>query len=244
MTPPSLPPTPSPHLHPPHHCCNCNCKSCCPEWQVVRLRCHLVSGRCGGGRWRWRVEEAPLSLPRPRSPSNSTSLLMWHCCRHTGRRSMHTHPCTPLPPTLPAHRSHTYTPWYPFSRLAATRNTSSGMCAWSWEGAWGCSTGRMGCTQRLHVAGGGCVHRDRQAGYAPAALLQLRKAMTKECEGAQGIGKRSNPGVWVGGLGDQGPARQQGNGRLQAAPTHNQALSHHIKRGWEGAWSHRQTEQG
>jgi hypothetical protein len=169
---------------------------------------------------------------------------MWHCCRHTGRRSMHTHPCTPLPPTLPAHRSHTYTPWYPFSRLAATWNTSSGMCAWSWEGAWGCSTGRMGCTQRLHVAGGGCVHRDRQAGYAPAALLQLRKAMTKECEGAQGIGKRSNPGVWVGGLGDQGPARQQGNGRLQAAPTHNQALSHHIKRGWEGAWSHRQTEQG
>ena len=112
---------------------------------------------------------------------------------------------TPVRP-LPAHRSHTYTPWYPFGRLAATRNTSLRMCAWSWEGAWGCSAGRMGCTQRLHVAGGGCVHRDRQAEYAPAALLQLRKAMTKECEGAQGIGKRSNPGgpgggTWGGGGG-------------------------------------------
>ena len=59
--------------------------------------------------------------------------------------------------------------------------------------------GGMGCTQRLHVAGGGCVHRDRQAEYALSALLQLREAMTKECEGAQGIGKRSNPGGPGGG---------------------------------------------
>ena len=126
-----------------------------------------VGGAGGGG------GGPPLSLPRPRSPSNSTSLLMWHCCRHTGRRSMHTHPCTPLPPTLPAHRSHTYTPWYPFSRLAATRNTSSGMCAWSWEGAWGCSAGRMGCTQRLQLRlqsgrGGGVCTQGQAGGIRPS----------------------------------------------------------------------------
>ena len=117
----------------------------------------LVSGRCGG-RWR-RRRRRRRPLPRPHSPSNSTSRLMWHCCRHTGRRSMHTYPCTPLP----AHRSHTYTPWYPFGRLAATRNTSLRMCAWSWEGAWGCSTGRDG-VHTTPACGRGRVRTQGQAG--------------------------------------------------------------------------------